>query len=66
MISLHPHTPFCTSIAPPCGSNADSKVQRVQQPPKGVLALVPIREKKACTRTSIDRVWGERVQVHEF
>ena len=63
MISLHPHTPVCTTIAPPCGSNADSKVQRVQQPPKGVLALVPIREIKVCTCTSIDRVWGMRVQI---
>jgi len=66
MISLHPHTHVCTCFAPSSESRADSKVQRVQQPPKGVLALVPIREKKACTRTSIDRVWGERVQVYEF
>lgn len=66
MTSLHPHTPFCTRSALGSKSRADSKVQRVQQPPKGVLALVPIREKKACTRTSIDRVWGERVQIYEF
>ena len=60
---LHPHTPVCTSVAPPCESRADSRVQSVQQPPKGVLALVPIREIKVCTCTSIDRVWGMRVQI---
>ena len=66
MINLHSHMAFALTLH--SHERADCVVEStcVQQPPKGVLALVPIREKKACTRTSIDRVWGERVQIYEF